>query len=181
MEGREPQTLHMNQNTKQLRNRLTSSMIAILVMMLVTLATTYAWYIYNTSRHTTNVKMAAGTGVNLQISNTYGGDYSSATVLDSFMGQLTPVSTNRIGGGFQKVTEFKDGNEYQAPLVASVFTSGQTSDYFHTKLFLRTNGDVTDIYLSDIGESDFYSNPRGAGGAWPGGRPAAGSGIHFRD
>lgn len=154
MEGREPQALHMNQNTKQLRNRLTSSMIAILVMMLVTLATTYAWYIYNTSRHTTNVKMAAGTGVNLQISNTYGGDYSSATVLDSFMGQLTPVSTNRISGGFQKVTEFKDGNEYQAPLVASVFTSGQTSDYFHTKLFLRTNGDATDIYLSDIGFED---------------------------
>lgn len=154
MEGRESQALHMNQNTKQLRNRLTSSMIAIMVMVLVTLATTYAWYIYNTGRHTTNVKMAAGTGVNLQISNAYDGDYSSATVLDSFLGQLTPVSTDRISGGFQKVTEFKNGNENQAPIVASVFTSGQTSDYFHTKLYLRTNGDTTDIYLSDIGFED---------------------------
>ena len=45
-------------------------MIAIFLLLLASLAATYAWYIYNTSRHTTNVKMAAGTGVNLQISNT---------------------------------------------------------------------------------------------------------------
>lgn len=146
--------LNSDHSTKQLRNRLTSSMIAIFVMMLAALAATYAWYIYNTNRHTTNVKMAAGTGVNLQISNSYNGDYSSATVLDSFLGQLTPVSTDRIANGFQKVTQFKDGREDQAPLVANVFTGGQSNDYFHTKLFLRTTGGLTDIYLSDIGFED---------------------------
>ncbi len=151
-----------NQNkdatTKNLRNRLTSSMIAIMIMLFAALAATYAWYIYNTNRHTTNVRMAAGTGVNLQISNSYDGDYSSAAVLDSFSGRLTPVSTNRVSGGFQKVTEFKDGGVDQAPLVANVFTGGQVSDYFHTSLFLRTNGNPTDIYLSDIGFEDSDEN-----------------------
>lgn len=141
-------------NAKQLKTRLTSSMIAVFLLIFASLAATYAWYIYNTSRHTTNVKMAAGTGVNLQISNTYDGDYSSATVLAKFPGQLIPVSTNRISGGFQKVTLFKNGGEGQAPLVTDTFTGGQTSDYYHTKLFLRTTGGTTDIYLSDIGYED---------------------------
>ena len=167
-EGGPPQVLYgkkhsndrdrMAQNSehsaKQLKNRLTSSMIAIFLLLLASLAATYAWYIYNTNRHTTNVKMAAGTGVNLQISNTYDGDYSSATVLAKFPGQLVPVSTNRISGGFQKVTLFKNGGEGQAPLVTDTFTGGQTSDYYHTKLFLRTTGGTTDIYLSDIGFED---------------------------
>ena len=166
--GGPPQVLHgkkhsndrdrMAQNSehsaKQLKNRLTTSMIAIFLLLLASLAATYAWYIYNTNRHTTNVKMAAGTGVNLQISNTYDGDYSSATVLAKFPGQLVPVSTNRISGGFQKVTLFKNGGEGQAPLVTDTFTGGQTSDYYHTKLFLRTTGGTTDIYLSDIGFED---------------------------
>ena len=141
-------------NAKQLKTRLTSSMIAVFLLIFASLAATYAWYIYNTSRHTTNVKMAAGTGVNLQISNTYDGDYSPATVLAKFPGQLIPVSTNRISGGFQKVTLFKNGGEGQAPLVTDTFTGGQTSDYYHTKLFLRTTGGTTDIYLSDIGYED---------------------------
>lgn len=141
-------------SAKQLKTRLTSSMIAVFLLIFASLAATYAWYIYNTSRHTTNVKMAAGTGVNLQISNTYDGDYSSATVLAKFPGQLVPVSTNRISGGFQKVTLFKNGGEGQAPLVTDTFTGGQTSDYYHTKLFLRTTGGTTDIYLSDIGYED---------------------------
>lgn len=141
-------------SAKQLKTRLTSSMIAVFLLLFASLAATYAWYIYNTSRHTTNVKMAAGTGVNLQISNTYDGDYSSATVLAKFPGQLVPVSTNRISGGFQKVTLFKNGEEGQAPLVTDTFTGGQTSDYYHTKLFLRTTGGTTDIYLSDIGYED---------------------------
>ena len=141
-------------SAKQLKNRLTSSMIAIFLLLFASLAATYAWYIYNTNRHTTNVKMAAGTGGNLQISNTYDGDYSSATVLAKFPGQLVPVSTNRISGGFQKVTLFKNGGEGQAPLVTDTFTGGQTSDYYHTKLFLRTTGGTTDIYLSDIGFED---------------------------
>ena len=145
---------HTENNTTSLRNRLTSSLIAVFLLLLASLAATYAWYVYNTSRHTTKVKMAAGTGVNLQISNSYDGDYSSATVLDSFQGQLTPVSTDRISGGFQKVITFKNGDVNQAAMVTDTFTDGQTSDYYHTKLFLRTTGSMTDIYLSDIGFED---------------------------
>ena len=145
---------HTENNTTWLRKRLTSSMIAAFLLLLASLAATYAWYVYNTSRHTTKVKMAAGTGVNLQISNSYNGDYSSATVLDSFQGQLTPVSTDRISGGFQKVVKFKNGDVNQAAMVTDTFTDGQTSDYYHTKLFLRTTGSTTDIYLSDIGFED---------------------------
>ena len=85
-------------------------MAALLITFVAVLSATYAWYVYNTGRHTTNVRMAAGAGVNLQISNAYDGTYGSAAVLNSFSGQLVPVSTNRISGGFQKVLEFTEGN-----------------------------------------------------------------------
>lgn len=147
-----------DRSAKKLRNRLTSTMIALLIALLAAMAATYAWYIYNTSRHTTDVRMAAGTGVNLQISNAYNGDYGSATVLDSFAGRLVPVSTNKITGGFQKVTEFKDGTENQAKKVAYLFENGVYSDYYRTSMFLRTNGGSTDIYLSDIGFQDSDEN-----------------------
>lgn len=98
LNDRDGMTQNSEHSAKQLKTRLTSSMIAVFLLLLASLAATYAWYVYNTSRHTTKVKMAAGTGVNLQISNSYNGDYSSATVLDSFQGQLTPVSTDRISG-----------------------------------------------------------------------------------
>ena len=88
-------------HAKQLRRRLTIAMAALLITFVAVLSATYAWYVYNTGRHTTNVRMAAGAGVNLQISNAYDGTYGSAAVLNSFSGQLVPVSTNRISGGFQ--------------------------------------------------------------------------------
>ena len=104
--------------------------------------------------------MAAGAGVNLQISNSYSGTYGSAAVLDSFSGRLNPVSTNRISGGFQKVLGFTNGTENQSNLVASLFGKGDYSDYYNTSLFLRTNGDPTDIYIADIGFEDSDSkNP----------------------
>ena len=96
------------ENPRQLRRRFTAAMVALLLTFLAVSSATYAWYIYNTSRHTTNVRMAAGAGVNLQISNSYSGTYGSAAVLDSFAGQLVPVSTNRISGGFQKVLGFTE-------------------------------------------------------------------------
>ena len=65
--------------------------------------------------------MAAGAGSNLQISNSYDGTYGSAAVLESFAGRLTPVSTNRISGGFQKVERFTEGSDSQPDLVASIF------------------------------------------------------------
>ena len=133
-------------------------MVALLITFVAVLSATYAWYVYNTGRHTTNVRMAAGAGVNLQISNAYDGTYGSAAVLNSFSGQLVPVSTNRISGGFQKVLEFTEGNAGQAKMVADIFGSGGQNDYYRTSLFLRTNGSATDIYLSDIGYEDSDEN-----------------------
>ena len=88
--------------------------------------------------------------MNLQISNSYSGTYGSAAVLDSFSGSLNPVSTNRISGGFQKVLGFTNGTENQSNLVASLFGRGDYTDYYKTSLFLRTNGNPTDIYIADI-------------------------------
>lgn len=143
-----------NSSKKKLRGRLTSGTVALLIALLAVISATYAWYVYNTGRHTTKVRMAAGAGVNLQISNSYNGTYGSAAVLESFSGQLNPVSTNRISGGFQKVLGFTNGTENQSNLVASLFGSGDYSDYYKTSLFLRTNGNPTDIYISDIGFED---------------------------
>ena len=145
---------------KKLKNRLTTGTFALLIALIAVVSATYAWYIYNTGRHTTKVRMAAGAGVNLQISNSYSGTYGSAAVLDSFSGRLNPVSTNRISGGFQKVLGFTNGTENQSNLVASLFGKGDYSDYYNTSLFLRTNGDPTDIYIADIGFEDSDSkNP----------------------
>lgn len=141
------------EKSRQLKRRFATAIIALFLTFLAVASATYAWYIYNTSRHTTNVRMAAGAGVNLQISNAYNGTYGSAAVLDSFAGQLVPVSTNRITGGFQKVLGFTEGNS-QSGLVASIFGSGEQTDYYHTSLFLRTNGSSTDIYVSNIGYED---------------------------
>lgn len=147
-------------NRKKLKNRLTTGVFALLIALIAVVSATYAWYIYNTSRHTTKVRMAAGAGVNLQISNSYSGIYGSAAVLDSFSGRLNPVSTNRISGGFQKVLGFTNGTENQSNLVASLFGKGDYSDYYNTSLFLKTNGDTTDIYIADIGFEDSDSkNP----------------------
>ena len=139
---------------KKLKSRFTSGALALLIALLAVISATYAWYIYNTGRHTTKVRMAAGAGVNLQISNSYDGTYGSAAVLDSFSGSLNPVSTDRISGGFQKVLGFTNGTENQSNLVASLFGKGDYTDYYKTSLFLRTNGDPTDIYIADIGFED---------------------------
>ena len=146
-------THNRNPDRLRLKRRLTSGFIAMIIALLAVVSATYAWYIYNTGRHTTNVRMAAGAGANLQISNDYKGPYGSAAVLESFSGQLVPVSTNRISGGFQKVKKFTGGKTRDS-LVASAFKQSEENDYYHTSLFLRTNGSDTDIYLSDIGFED---------------------------
>ena len=42
--------------------------------------------------------------------------------------------------------------------MASTFEKGNSSDYYKTSLFLRTNGEDTDIYLSNIGFEDSNEN-----------------------
>ncbi len=154
--------LSEKEQAENLRVRFTMTMLAMLIMLLAVISATYAWYVYNTSRHTTKVRMAAGTGINLQISDSYDGDYRSSTMLESFEGQLNPVSTDKISGGFQKVQYFVDGEEGQPPLVASTFIEGrydaERKDYYKTSLYLRTNGSAADIYLSDISYEDSNIN-----------------------
>ena len=142
------------ENLKHLRGKFSWAVLALIITLLAVVSATYAWYIYNTRRHTTKVQLAAGAGVNLQISNAYDGPYASASVLDNFEGQLNPVSTNRIEGGFQKVLGFTNGTENQPILVANLFGRVEHSDYYKTSLFLRSNGRTTDIYLSNIGYED---------------------------
>ena len=87
-----PMEIEKNQiNKKSLRYRFTAGTIGVLLTLGAVVVSTYAWYVYNTGRHTTKVRMAAGAGINLQISNAYDGVYGSAAVLDSFSGQLNPV------------------------------------------------------------------------------------------
>lgn len=45
---------------KKLKNRLTTGTFALLIALLAVISATYAWYVYNTGRHTTKVRMAAG-------------------------------------------------------------------------------------------------------------------------
>ena len=141
-------------NTKSLRRRLTISILVVIITLCAVVSATYAWYIYNTSRHTTDVRMAAGAGANLQISNSYSGEYGSAAVLESFKGQLKPVSTNKVTAGFQKATSFIVGQGGPADLLAAGFDDSEVRDYYHTSMYLRTNGNDTDIYLADIGFED---------------------------
>lgn len=148
------------QETRQLKRKLYIALLAIAITVFATVTATFAWYIYNTSQHTTNVHMAAGTGATIQIANRYDGTYGQSAVLDAFVGSLNPVSTNSIQGGFQKVYGFSDGSEDQPSLVASIFGESDSSDFYKTSLFLRTSGKDTQVYLSDIGyEDDDADNP----------------------
>lgn len=143
-----------NDDAKKLKSRFKISLLAMLIAFIAVVSATYAWYIYNTSRHTTDVRMAAGAGANLQISNSYSGEYGSAAVLESFKGQLEPVSTNKVTAGFQKATSFIVGQGGPADLLAAEFDDSEARDYYHTSMYLRTNGNDTDIYLADIGFED---------------------------
>ncbi len=137
-----------------LKRQFVAALIAVLVALSVAVMATFAWYIYTVNAHTTNVHMAAGTSISLQISGTPDSGYGSATVLDAFVGTLDPVSTDRIGGGFQKVMGFTNGKENQPMLVANLFGAGEDNDYYMTSLYLRTNSGDMDVYLSDIGFED---------------------------
>lgn len=64
-------TAEQGNNVKQLKGRFTVAVLVFFIALLAAMAATYAWYVYNTGRHTTKVRMSAGTGINLQISNKY--------------------------------------------------------------------------------------------------------------
>lgn len=142
------------EKSNQIRFRLVWAVIALLIALFASLAATFAWYIYNTNAHTTTVHMAAGASASLEIANSFDGPYGSSAVLDEFVGTLNPVSTNRISGGFQKVFGFTNGSENQPTLVANLFGSAETADFYKSSLYLRSTGGAIKIYLSDIGFDD---------------------------
>ena len=125
-----------------------------LIALLAAISATYAWYVYQTGRHTTTAHLAAGAGANLQISNAADGVYSSAALLEQYTGRLVPVSTDRIENGFQRVVSFENGDGTGAPIVASVFGSSMEQDCYKAQLFVRTSGGDTNLYISDIGFVD---------------------------
>lgn len=141
--------------SNRLKQRLVMALIAILIALGVTVSATFAWYVYQTNAHTTNIHMAVGAGATLQISNEKDGVYSSSTVMDSFPGFLNPVSTSRITGGFQKVYGFTNGRENRPYVLANLFgVSEENIDYYKTSLFVRATGPDRGVYLSDIGFED---------------------------
>ncbi len=149
----------MNQS-KKLRKTYFAALIALL-LALVTMATaTFAWYIYNTSAHTTKVHMAAGTSVYLEISNEYDGLYSTSTILESFTGRLIPVSSDVIVDAtgkvcFQQCREYDISSTDQKTLIAKLFGEAPATAYYVTPLFLRVSGEGNyDIYVSAIDYTD---------------------------
>lgn len=154
----------MNTKPRYMWRRLLTALFAVAAALLSMAAATFAWYIYNTAARTTRVELAAGSSVSLQISNAYDGVYGSSTVMEKFTGKLIPVSTDKISGGFQRVSRFvsqynKDTGTYR--LAAWLFQpSVPEVDYYKTSLYLRTNSENLDIYLSGIGfEDDSSENP----------------------
>lgn len=154
----------MNTKPRYLWRRLLTALFAVAAALLSMAAATFAWYIYNTAARTTRVELAAGSSVSLQISNAYDGVYGSSTVMEKFTGKLIPVSTDKISGGFQRVSRFvsqynKDTGTYR--LAAWLFQpSVPEVDYYKTSLYLRTNSENLDIYLSGIGfEDDSSEDP----------------------
>ena len=139
---------------RKLNIQVAKSLLLFLLALVVAGVSTYAWYVYNTSRYTTDVDMAAGSGKSLYIADAYDGKYGSAIELKAFMGRLTPVSTNRITGGFQKVKEFEFRSEGMDGMYANVFERSNDTDYYMTSLYLRSDFDGADVYLSNIGFED---------------------------
>ncbi len=126
-----------------------------MIALTTLVCSTFAWYIYNTAAHTTKVQLAVGSSVSLLISDAYNGEYSNSAALSSFTGRLTPVSTNNIRGGFQKVKGFEtvtSGSTTKS--LASVFTSAASSDYYMTSLYIKSVGGDSAVYVSDIGYED---------------------------
>ncbi len=141
-----------SERTLQLRRTFRRTLVALLIAALASSAFTYAWYIYNTSRHITDVKMAAGTGVTFLISDSYDGDYKTSSGL-AFKGLLNPVSTDNVQNGFQRVSGFTTPGS-STSVLASAFEAAERTDYYVASLYLATNSLATDVYLSGIDFND---------------------------
>lgn len=141
--------------SKRLKSKMLTALIVLLIAFFSLVTATFAWYIYQTGARTTNVRMAVGTGMSLQISNKYEDGYGSSAVMEEFSGRLHPVSTDKIiGGTFQKVIGFTDGSENLSNLKANLFAPSEGNDYYMTSLYFRTTGVKKQVYLANIGFED---------------------------
>ena len=140
--------------SKRLKHRFILTLLVLLISFFTLVMVTFAWYIFQTGARTSDIHMAVGTGSMLQISDRYDGNYGFTALLDKFSGRLNPVSTNRITGGFQKVTGYTRGTGEQSRLLASIFGAGDSNDYYKTTLFLRLSGVKQKVYLANISYED---------------------------
>lgn len=140
--------------SKQLKRRLVLAIALLLISLFSLMAMTFAWYVYQTEARTADIHMAVGTGNSLQISNRYDGEYGFTALMEQFQGFLTPVSTNRMTGGFQKVIGFTEETPEQPKRLASVFELSEGNEYYQSSLYLRQKGDPQKIYLADIAYED---------------------------
>ena len=144
-------------DAKSLRRSFIGAVIAVIALLISVTGATFAWYVYNTSVHTTDIHLAAGAGVSIEIATEYAGQYGSAVELEPFEGLLDPVSTDSILNGFQKVTEWRQTTEAdntEVKKLAFKFGESEVSDYFKTSLWIRTRGAAAPVYISDIGFED---------------------------
>lgn len=149
--------------SKQLKRRLALAALAVAAVLLSITTATFAWYIFNTSARTTEVKMSAGSSVSLQIASKADYDekgeaaFGSATQMEPMEHGLIGVSTDKIAGGFQAVVGFRgewqpDGT-YRS--IARYFQEAtDMKEYYKTTLLLRTTAQSLDVYLADIGSTD---------------------------
>ena len=146
--------------SKKLRRSLIVAVLALLGVLFSITAATFAWYIFNSSARTTEVRMVAGSSVTIQIASTVDTNFKTSTQMETFRGALNPVSTDRISNGFQRAEAFEDApQESGNRIVASLFGRGEAGvDYHKTSLFLRTNAEKATIYLSGI---DFTKDSAG--------------------
>lgn len=139
---------------KQLERSFIIAIVAFVLMLITFSATTFAWYVYQMNSHTTSIHMAVGTGISLQISNAYDQNFGTTAVLEEFQGQLTPVSTDRIQNGFQKVVGFTEVDDSHPVPLANLFGSVNQTEFYNTVLYVRSKGERSNVYLSDIGFED---------------------------
>lgn len=132
---------------EQLKNKIRIGVLTIVAMFISITGTSFAWYIYNLEMNATNVKMSAGSGTSILISNHEDKDFSSAIAMKDFNSALTPVSTDNILNGFQKVEDFKKENNQ---LWANIFSKAEDNEFCVRTLYLKTNSDKTDVYLSSL-------------------------------
>lgn len=150
-------------SSKQLRRRLALAALALIAVLLSVTTATFAWYIFNTSARTMEVKMSAGSSVALEIASKKDyervGDaaFGSATQMESFDSRLIAVSTDKIANGFQAVSGFRVERQAESYRSVARYFQGASEavEYYKTTLLLRTSANSLDVYLANIGSEDY--------------------------